>query len=131
MVKARIWQEEDTWSKVAYLETFDSRNFRNILKYNPSFDIRTHPAPGIPVVVDTVVGINSRGVGTVSQMDLTYDLRRSNSNPNLRDDIFPWESLEEFTKRLTQYTAAGILQIDRVNGFSLDSPQALSPPYQR
>lgn len=127
MAKTRIWQEGDSWSKVAYLETFDSRNFRQILKLNPSFDIRTHPAPGVPIVVSQS-GINSKGVGTINQTDLTLDLRRSNSNSNLRNEIFPWETLSEFTSRLSEYTAAGLLQVDRTNGFSLDSPQALRGP---
>jgi hypothetical protein len=127
MAKTRIWQEGDSWSKVAYLETFDSRNFRKILKLNPSFDIRTYPAPGVPILVSQS-GVGSKGVGTINQLDLTLDLRRSNSNSNLRDSIYPWETLSEFTSRLTEYTAAALLQSDRTNGFSLDSPQALRGP---
>ncbi len=127
MAKTRIWQEGDSWSKVAYLETFDSRNFRQILKLNPSFDIRTHPAPGVPILVSQS-GAGSKGVGTINQLDLTLDLRRSNTNSNLRNSIYPWETLSEFTSRLSEYTAAALLQSDRTNGFSLDSPQALRGP---
>lgn len=127
MSRIRNWQEGDSWPKVAYLETFDSRNFRQILKLNPSFDIRTHPAPGVPIVVSKS-GTGSRGVGTINQLDITLDLRRSNTNSNLRDSIYPWETLSEFTARLSEYTAAGLLQVDRTNGFSLDSPEALRGP---
>lgn len=128
MAKTRIWQEGDTWPKVAYLETFDSRNFRKLLRLNPSFDIRTHPAPGIPILVQSSVGIKNKGKGTLNQLDLSFDLRSGSQNSNVNVEIFPWDSLEKFTNRLTEYTAASILQADRVNGYSLDSPQALRAP---
>lgn len=126
----RVWQEGDSWSKVAYLETFDSRNFRELLELNPSFDIRTEPSTGVPILVQAEVGIKGKGTGTLNQVDLNFDLRKTGQKTSPELDIFPWKDLSEYTKRLSEYTAAALFQVDRVNGYSMDSPQILNSSYR-
>ena len=44
----KTWKIKNTWSSVAYEMFRDSREWRYLLKLNPSFDIRFKPAPGTP-----------------------------------------------------------------------------------
>lgn len=135
--KNRVWREGDTWAKVAYLTYFDSREFRALLDLNQSFDIRSFPAQGVPVFTESPggagAGITTNGAtslpGTLQQNDVNIDLRGGASateRSELAADIFPWDTFQGFANRLSQYTAASLLQKDRMNGFSLDSPQATS-----
>ena len=48
-VGRREWRPQDRWYSVAYHEFRDSREWRYLLALNPSYDIRYHPAPGVPI----------------------------------------------------------------------------------
>lgn len=135
--KTKVWSEGDSWGKLAYTYFLDSREFRTLLALNESFDIRTQPAQGVNIFVETPpgagAGITSNRApalpGTLEQMDMNVDLRRgpaATQRSDIAADIFPWDNLSGFTDRLTQYTAFSLMERDRVNGFSLDSPQATS-----
>lgn len=135
--KTRVWAEGDSWGKLAYTNYLDSREFRTLLALNESFDIRTQPAQGVNIFVQAPpgsgAGITSNRApalpGTLQQMDMNVDLRRgpaATQRSDIAADIFPWDNLRGYTDRLTQYTAFSLLERDRVNGFSLDSPQATS-----
>lgn len=135
--KTKIWAEGDTWGKLAYETYLDSREFRALLDLNESFDIRTQPAQGVNIFVTpppgVPAGITSIGAtslpGTLQQMDVNIDLRGSTTTPDetgVSASIFPWRTLQGYTDRLARYTAFSLFERDRVNGFSLDSPQATS-----
>lgn len=133
--KIRIWEIGDSWNKLGYAYYGDSREFRQLLELNPGFDIRTNPASTIPVFLtgpDGILGKTTPGdaagtPGTLNQLSTALNLNGSNPNPENQDTasaIFPWESLNEFTERLSEYTAYALLTRDRTNGYGLDSPQA-------
>ena len=133
--KTRVWQIGDSWNKIAYAYFGDSREFRRVIDLNQSFDIRTNPAQGVPVFItgpDGILGKTassgaSGAPGTLNQLSTALNLGGSNPNPEKQDvasAIFPWDNLDEFTDRLSDYAAYSLLERDRTNGYGLDSPQA-------
>lgn len=130
----REWKPQDRWYSVAYHEFRDSREWRYLLALNPSYDIRYHPAPGVPINTRGSAGsdvpspqTSGRG-GVIKNPDLNFGiLLNSDVKPtDLTASYFPWDSAEGYVDRLGEYTAAAVLTRDRTNGFTLDSPQALS-----
>ena len=133
--KTRVWQTGDSWNKLAYAYYGDSREFRQILSLNGSFDIRTNPAQGVPVFLTGPSGILGKSglngaagsPGTLNQLSTALNLNGTNPNPkepDIASAIFPWTNLGDYTQRLSTYTAAGLLNRDRINGYGLDSPEA-------
>lgn len=133
MTKKKTWQSYDTWRRVAYNEYSDSREWRYCIKLNSSYDIRYMPAPGTRIHVSGSLGSEggepSGGGGSGVLQYMTTNLNLSNApdkNYSVESTIFPWDSQDAFVDRLGDYTAAGMLDRDRSNGFALDSPQASS-----
>ena len=134
MNQKRTWKNGDEWRTLAYNFYRDSRTYRYILELNPSFDIRSIPAPGVVVNVSGELGAGkykpsqASVPGLLQQVDLNLDLRGGNdvSPTSVQESIFPYDSFAVYADRLGQYTAAALLARDRTNGFSLDSPQANS-----
>lgn len=136
--RTRTWSQGDSWNKLAYAYLGDSRQFREILEYNESFDIRNKPAIGVPVFVTGPNGETGKSSssapsgspGTLNQLDTAINFNpTADANPekvDIASAIFPWDTLDAFTKRLTEYTAYAALKRDRINGYGLDSPQASS-----
>jgi hypothetical protein len=133
--KTRVWNVGDSWNKLAYAYYGDSREFRRLLELNQSFDIRTNPAQGVPIFLtgpDGNLGKSEQSgaagaPGTLNQLSTALNLNGPNPNPDEPDiasAIFPWDNLNAFTERLSVYTAAALLDRDRINGYGLDSPQA-------
>jgi hypothetical protein len=134
--KTRVWKIGDTWNKLAYAYYGDSREFRTLVDLNPSYDIRVFPAQGVPIYVEgsqgsqgkSPVGNSVGSPGTLSQLSTALNLGGSNplvENEQVAAAIFPWDNFEDYAARLSQYTAFSLLERDRVNGYSLDSPEAL------
>lgn len=128
----RTWRSGDTWRNLAYTYFRESGQWRYLLELNPSFDIRYQPSPGVEVVISgaTALGKNQPAqvgaVGTLKTVDTNIDLRSSDTTApgDVKPGVFPWDSFGGYSERLGDYTAAGLLSIDRANGFALDSPQA-------
>lgn len=130
----KTWRVSDTWRKLGYLYYNDSREFRRVIDINQSFDIRTEPAQGVEIYtsfdgVSKSASTNNgtASQGTLSQADIALDLRNPTNTTNLSETsvaIWPWDSYSGYVNRLAQYSAPALLDRDRVNGFSLDSPQA-------
>jgi hypothetical protein len=135
--KTRTWKTGDSWNKLAYAYYGDSREFRQLIELNASYDIRTVPAEGVQIFVtgpDGILGKNSSSdangsPGSLNQLSPALNISGRSPNPEVQDiasAIFPWESLEDYTQRLSEYPAFSLLERDRVNGYGLDSPQASS-----
>jgi hypothetical protein len=136
--RTRTWSQGDSWNKLAYAYMGDSRKFREIISYNESFDIRVEPTIGVPVFVTgpngetgkSSLSAPSGSPGTLNQLDTAINFNpTADANPekvDIASAIFPWDTLDEFTKRLNGYTAYAMLKRDRINGYGLDSPQASS-----
>jgi hypothetical protein len=133
MTQKKTWKTYDTWRRVAYNAYTDSREWRHLLKLNPSFDIRYLPAPGTRIHLTGNLGSDKSGpsqgggTGMLRFMTNNLDLSTAPDKPGTAEaPYFPWESVDAYADRLGDYTAAGLLGRDRNNGFALDSPQAIS-----
>ncbi len=128
----RTWRSKDTWRNLGFRFFRDTREWRYLLELNQGYDIRYEPAPGVAIFASGPTGegknnpSNAKTPGLLIQPDLTLDLRTaSGTQPQSQQEgIFPWNSFDDYTNRLGQYTAMSLLSSDRTNGFSLDSPQA-------
>ena len=134
-MKSYTWTDRDFWRTAAYKQYRDSREWRYLLELNPSYDIRYRPAAGVDIYTSGYVGNgkaepnNSSASGTLKMPDINFGalLNDQPTVPNSRQvSHFPWETRQGFIDRLGSYTAQALLANDRTNGFSLDSPQALS-----
>lgn len=135
----RVWGAGDNWRVLGYLYYRNSLEYRQLIALNPSFDIRSIPAPGVEINASGEMhtgqpepGLAGPG-GQMMAVDTTINLRDlgGNSPPaptSQQVNIFPWNSLGEYTNRLGQYTAAALFESDRINGMTLDSPQARTTP---
>jgi hypothetical protein len=129
MTAIKISRPGDTWSGVAYTYYNDSREFRTILSLNPGYDIRSFPAPGLPMQVQSLGGINTIGpaaVGSLIQPDANFDLRAGSPVSTTPESIFPWDTAEAFVARRADYVPEAVTDASRLNGFTLDTSQALT-----
>ena len=128
----RKWNPADRWYSVAYLEYRDSREWRYLLELNPSYDIRYHPAPNVPINTRGYTGAGEKtpvktlapGLLKTPDTNLQLMIEKAPVNDTRQPSFFPWSSADSYLDRLGDYTASAILGSDRTNGFTLDSPQA-------
>lgn len=130
----RQWRTSDKWRTVAYGYFRNSSDWRNVIELNPEYDIRWEPAAGVEINITAPSGAETtanKGVATAGILqttDVVLDLRGPTTTslpPSLEEGIFPWDTFEQFSDRLSEYTATALFDRDRTNGFGLDSPQAI------
>lgn len=128
----RVWRQADTWRGLGYTYFRNSKEWREVIESNPSFDIRFHPA------AETTINITTEGKGgkitpsrstpgLLKQTDNAIEIPRPTTRTNPAQQpagIFPWSSFEGYSNRLGDYTALALMTPDQTNGYSLDSPQA-------
>ena len=133
-MKSRTWQSRDQWRTLAYREYRDSREWRHLLALNPSYDIRTRPAPGIKVIVAGELGTSepvpslSGRSGMLKAPGMTLEPITGSGSlfESTEPPYFPWSSEDAYMDRVGEYTGMSLMARDRTNGFGIDSRQALS-----
>jgi len=124
----RVWSDRDRWNTLAFKEFRDSREWRYLIDLNPGYDIRYHPAAGVPIHTRGYIGAGksqpkqkgTEGLLKNPDMVLGPAVGGLVNPPNtLKASFFPWDSAEEYIERLGDYTAQAIHGNDRTNGFSL------------
>jgi hypothetical protein len=139
----RNWMNGDTWRNVAYLYYRNSLQYKYLLALNPSFDIRYIPAPDVAINATgqvykgldqpEAIGPIQGSQGQLATVDIAIDLRNTTGKPgnfpkNGVETIYPFSSYAAYADTLGGYTAAGLLDADRINGMMTDSPQASIDP---
>jgi hypothetical protein len=135
----RVWGAGDNWRVLGYLYYRNSLEYRQLIALNPSFDIRTIPAPGVEInasgqIADGQPEPDLMGPGGGLQMvdtviDLSNNINKTSTYPKTdQSTIYPWTTFGGYVNRLGQYTAAALLDTQRINGYMLDSPQARFDP---
>lgn len=130
----KAWEPQDHWYSVAYKEFRDSREWRYLLELNPSYDIRYHPAPTVPINTRGFIGTDKEapsgggGAGFLKNPDLNLEMLIQTADvvDSRQPSYFPWSSADAYLDRLGDYTASALLTADRTNGYSFDSPQTQS-----
>jgi len=133
-IGSKNWGPADRWYSVAYMEFRDSREWRYLLELNPSYDIRYHPSPGMPIHTRGYIGAGEKtpvsslqpGLLKTPGTNLELMIEGAPINQTTTPSYFPWPSEEMYVDRLGDYTATALFTRDRSNGFCLDSPQASS-----
>jgi hypothetical protein len=135
----RVWEAGDNWRVLGYLYYRNSLEYRQLIALNPSFDIRTIPAPGVQInasgqmatgdVEPDLMAPGGQLMGVDQVINLSNNSNASGGYPTTSQaTIFPWTNFGTYVNRLGQYTAAGLLDKQRINGMMLDSPQARFTP---
>lgn len=128
MTSLKISRAGDTWNGIAYTYYSDSREFRTVLSLNPGYDIRSFPAPGLPMLIRPDSGITTTGpaVGSLIQQDTNIDLRAGSPTNVTPESIFPWDTVEAFEARRADYVPQALAETNRINGLTLDTSEALT-----
>jgi len=129
MTAIKVSRPGDTWNGVAYTYYSDSREFRTILGLNPGYDIRSFPTAGLPLQIFALgSGITTTGpsAGSLIQPDANIDLRAGSPTNTAPASIFPWDTVEAYEARRADYVPSALAEVNRLNGFTLDTSQALT-----
>lgn len=111
-MKTIPWQPGFTWRKLGYLTSSNSLNYRDVINQNPSWNVTLEPPIGAVIRLD---GNSSLGglqglptsVGSISPVTARY--------------IYPYDSVPEYTEALVRYAPSTLMNVDRFNGWSMDS----------
>jgi hypothetical protein len=109
------WQPGFTWRKLGFLSYSDSLSYREIIEMNPGWDVTVEPPIGAVIRYESPTP-DSGLLGT----NTTF----SPSSLQASEDIYPFSSVKEYEKSIATYQLGNVLQVDRLNGWSMDSRQA-------
>lgn len=112
------FQQEFTWRKLGYLFFQDSLAYREILEQNPQWEVTTLPPIGAQL---EITGANN-GNGGLTQGTYVSGLVTGST----REDIYPFDSINEYITSLNRYTLQGVINRDSLNGYTLDTPQSIT-----
>lgn len=106
------FQPQYTWRKLGYLAYTDSLSYREVLEQNPQWDVVTLPPIGAQISLDLSQGASN----SLLQSAFVFGL----PSGDVSDEIFPYDSTEEYFLSLSRYTVLGVTNRDRNNGYSFD-----------
>jgi phage baseplate assembly protein gpV len=115
------FQQQFTFRKLGYLYYTNSLSYREVLEQNPQWKVTELPPIGAQIRVSA--NEKSGGVpGGLSQGSFIFGLPSGQQ----KDVIFPFDTEENYTKALNRYTVQGVVNREKLNGLSLDSPSAVT-----
>lgn len=115
------FQPEHTFRKLGYLYFTDSLNYREVLNQNSQWKVTELPPIGAQLHISP--SENSGGTpGGLTQGSFIFGLTANESSQN----IYPYDSEEEYTFALERYTLQGVVEREALNGLTFDSVQALT-----
>ena len=115
------FQPADTWRKLGYIYFTDSMNYREVLNQNAQWKVTELPPIGAQLQISP--SENSGGTpGGLTQGSFIFGLTANESS----QDIYPFDSQEEYTMSLERYTLQGVVERDSLNGLTFDSRQAIT-----
>ena len=115
------FQQQFTWRKLGYLYFSDSTNYREVLEQNPQWKVTELP----PIGAQLRISQSSSGTGTpgtLTQNGFIFGLASGQS----AEDIFPFDTREEYIESLNRYTVQGVIDREELNGITLDSTSAIT-----
>lgn len=115
------FQQQFTWRKLGYLYYTDSLDYREVLEQNPQWKVTELPPIGAQIRLKN--STNTEGTpGGLSQGSFIFGFPTGEQ----RDTIFPFDTQEEYTAALNQYTLQGVIDREKINGITFDSTQAIT-----
>ena len=112
------FQQEHTWRKLGYLYYTNSTDYRAVLEENPQWKVTELPPVGAQIRVSGTEGAR----GSLTQGSFVF----SGPSQTQSDQIFPFDTVEEYNSSLYRYTLQGVVDREELNGISFDSVQAIT-----
>lgn len=115
------FQPQYTWRKLGYLAFSNSLDYREVLEQNPQWSVWELPPIGAQLRLDSTQGTTGTP-GTLTQGSFITGFPTGFS----RDEIFPYDTQEEYNTALYRYTLQGVIDREALNGMTFDSTQAIT-----
>lgn len=112
------FQQQLTWRKLGYLFFQDSLSYREVLNQNPQWKVTELPPIGAQLRISGTNG----SAGTLTQGNFIFGLPVGSES----DEIFPFDTVEEYDTSLFRYTLQGVVEREKLNGITFDSTQAIT-----
>ena len=112
------FQQDHTFRKLGYLYYTNSTDYRAVLEENPQWKVTELPPVGAQIRVSGTEGTR----GGLTQGSFLF----SSPSPTQTDQIFPFDTEEEYNNSLYRYTLQGVIDREELNGISFDSIQAIT-----
>ena len=112
------FQQQFTWRKLGYLFFEDSLSYREVLEQNPQWSVNELP----PVGAQLRIAGNGGRAGSLTQGNFIFGLAVESQ----ADLIYPYDTEEEYNTALYRYTLQGVVERETLNGYSIDSTQAIT-----
>ena len=110
-----VLQPSSTWRKLGFAFYSDSLRYRDALELNPKWNVMELPPVGAVLLKS---GPTTPAAGVTQSRSLI-----PRSRPLDTSEFFPLSSQEEYSNSLKAYSPSALVQIDRINGWSTDSPE--------
>lgn len=112
------FQQQFTWRKLGYLFFENSLSYREVLEQNPQWSVNKLP----PIGAQLQISGNSGRAGSLTQGNFIFGLAIESE----ADRIFPYDTAAEYDAALYRYTLQGVVEREQLNGYSIDSLQAIT-----
>lgn len=110
------WQPGFTWRKLGFVTNSNSLAYRDVLSYNPGWDVITEPPIGAVIrLASTGSAGGTEGIPT-----------SVSSSVQLSSAVYPFESVSAYVRALSKYSPSSMMNVDRFNGWSMDSLPAVT-----
>ena len=111
------FQQQFTFRKLGYLYYTNSLDYRTVLEQNPQWTVTELPPLGATLTLPNV----KNTTGGLVQSSFVFGLPQNTA----ADDIYPFNTQDDYAKALVKYTVAGVQNRVALNGLTLDSDQAV------
>ena len=111
------FQQQFTWRKLGYLAFSDSLSYREVLEQNPQWRVTELPPVGAQIRISP-----NTSIGGTAQGSFIFGL----SAGEVANNIYPFDTQEEYNQALNKYTVQGVIDREALNGITFDSIQAIT-----
>ena len=118
MATSLPFQQSFTWRKLGYLFFQDSLSYREVLNQNSQWEVTKLP----PIGAQLKISGSSTTNGGLTQGTYIGGLQSGTS----QESFFPYNTESEYVEALNRYTLQGVVTREKLNGYSMDSTQAIT-----
>jgi hypothetical protein len=112
-----VFQPGITWAKLGYALYSNSLAYRKVLDQNPKWSVTETPPLGSVILADypDSPGMTNQVVPAIG-----------GSSGSVSEEYFPFDNKLRYFESLYRYNTAALEEVERYNGWSLDSEAALT-----
>ena len=113
------WNSGDTWRKLGYYYYTNSLDYRGVIEQNPQWNVMEEPPTGV------VLNLKVESTRTLSSTN-TSGFFANTSDAYVQQEIFPFETTEEYFDQVDKYSVYSLVNYNECNGYTQDTPEAAS-----